>query len=121
MCGSLANLLRMLVDDRRRFERMIAGLGGKVPDWGRSDEFHTAEIEGRSKLVDSGTRRGLQKLHLRRGLLRIVLSKHTPESRRRTSRIPETSLLSYHLLRLAGVGPLATMVFYSVSTWAVVV
>jgi hypothetical protein len=25
------------------------------------------------------------------------------------------------LLRLAGVGPLATMVFYSVSTWAVVV
>lgn len=120
MRGSLANLLRVLVDDRRRFERMIAGLGGKVPDWGRSDEFHTAEIEGRSKLVDSGTRRGLQKLHLRCGLLRIVLSKHTPESRRRTSRIPETSL-RYHLLRLAGVGPLATMVFYSVSTWAVVV
>jgi hypothetical protein len=25
------------------------------------------------------------------------------------------------LLRLAGVGPLVTMVFYSVSTWAVVV
>jgi hypothetical protein len=25
------------------------------------------------------------------------------------------------VLRLAGVGPLATMVFYSVSTWAVVV